>query len=392
MSQDFQLAWPCPHMTMEEVVNLGSNRRSLPTRQPVASAGTVRILVNNDVFIPQAGLYSVGRIFSSISGPYDVTENEDTLTIESPRGSETFSFGVTGTVRLTTDQIIQELLKKDLSVVLAENSNGHLLFSDTSTVGTDSFVQISGTMAATLGFGAGSCARVGYQYRAQGKMVYPSWRLASRPDTITNRFPQFDMAVRKNPMFKVTYSVPVSRCLRCQATYVENDFRFTEDGKSLLIQDENLLYQAALKILLTDKGSNPYHAWYGTNLRSRIGTKALGGVASILSEDVREALTNLQTLQETQANYQTVTFKERVYSIVSVDVFPHDEDPTTYMIDVTVQNASGEPIELTIVFTAPDVVALMGSNGLMLGTEAAGLGQSVINVPNGARLLLDDGS
>ena len=60
MSRDFQLSWPCPHMTMEEVVALGSNRRSLPTRQPVAGSGTVRILVNNDIFIPQAGLFSVG--------------------------------------------------------------------------------------------------------------------------------------------------------------------------------------------------------------------------------------------------------------------------------------------------------------------------------------------
>jgi len=379
-------------MTMEEVVNLGSNRRSLPTRQPVAGAGTVRILVNNEVFIPQAGLYSVGRIFSSISGPYDVTENEDTLTITSPRGSETFSFGVTGTQRMTTDQIIKAMLQQNLSVVLAENSNGHLLFSDTSTVGTDSYVQVGGTMAATLGFGAGPCATVGYQYRAQGKMIYPGWVLAQRPDTITNRFPQFIQAVRGNPMFKVTYSVPVNRCLRCKATYIENDFRFSPDGKSLLIQDENLLYQAALKILLTDQGSNPYHAWYGTTLRSRIGQKALAGVASVLSDDVRQALGRYQSLQEDQAKYQKVTFKERLYSIVSVDVYPHEEDPTTYMIDLTVQNASGEPIELTIVFTVPDVVALMGSNGLMLGTEAAGLGQSRINVPNGARLLLNDGS
>jgi len=389
MSQDFQLSWPCPHMTMEEVVILGSDRRSMPTRQPVAGAGTVRILVNNEIFIPQAGLYSVAQLYSSLSGPYDVTEGEDTLTITSPRGSETFSFGATGTVRLSTDQIIKELLKKNLSVVLAENSNGHLLFSDTSTVGLDSFVQVGGVMAATLGFGAGPCATVGYQYRAQGKQVYPGWVLASRPDTISNRYPKFNSSILGNPMLKVTYSVPVQRCLRCKATYIENDFRFTEDGKSLLIQDENLLYQAALKILLTDQGSNPYHSWYGTTLRSRIGTKALSGIAAILSDDVRQGLGRLQSLQEDQAQYQTVTFKERLYSVVSVDVYPHNEDPTTYLIDVVVQNASGEPIELSIVFTVPDVVALMGSNGLMLGTEAAGLGASVIAVPNGARLLTD---
>jgi len=179
--------------------------------------------------------------------------------------------------------------------------------------------------------------------------------------------------VRTNPMLKATYVVPARRCLRCSGTYIENDYRFDETGQGLLIQDENLLYQAALKILLTDRGSNPYHDWYGSTIRSRIGAKAIGGVASAISEDVRRTLVRMQTVQNEQAQYQQVTAKERLYSILQVQTLPHQQDPTTFLVDVTVQNASSEPISLSVVFSVPEVVALMGSNGLFLGTEAVGL-------------------
>jgi phage baseplate assembly protein W len=141
-----------------------------------------------------------------------------------------------------------------------------------------------------------------------------------------------------------------------------------------MIQDENLLYQAALKIILTDRGSNPYNKWYGTQIRSRIGSKALAGVAAVISEDVRQALVNYQGLQEKQAFYQKVSYKERLYTVLAVDVKPHAQDQTTFLIEVVVQNASNETVNLTTIFTVPSVIAFLGSNGLMLGATAAGIG------------------
>jgi phage baseplate assembly protein W len=149
--------------------------------------------------------------------------------------------------------------------------------------------------------------------------------------------------------------------------------RFNVQGEPLLIENENLLYQAALKILLTRKGSNPFHTQYGSQIMSRIGNKAVGAVAMLINEDVRTALANMQAYQAAQAKYQIVTAKERLYSIQSVNVYPHDSDPTAFMVDIVVSNASGEPISLTIVFTVPGAVALAGSNGLSLGIETTGL-------------------
>ena len=374
MSLDAQLAWPCPHLTVEEVVPLGPDRRSLDTRQPVAAAGQVRILVNDDFFIPRGGLLSAAVLSSSVSGPFDILVNEDTLTIESSSGTATLSFGVTGTTRLTTDAVVQRTAIAGWTHVEVRNDNGYLVFVDNEKVGPSAFVKVSGTAAGALGFGQPNYS--GNQRVAYGREVYPGWDLYLREDTITNRFPRFRKPLRKNPMLKVSYAVPVQRCRRCRATFIENDYRFDANGNMILIQNEDLLYQAALKIMLTDKGSNPFFPWYGTTIRERIGSKALSGVASVLSEDVRKALSRVQALQTEQAKYQQVSFRERLYSVLAVNVKQHVQDPSTYFVEVSVQNASGQPISLNIVFTVPEVVALMGSNGLMLGTKSAGLGHT----------------
>ena len=375
MSKDVQLAWPCPHLTLEEVVKLGTDRRSSPSLQPVASSGTVRIMVNDEFFIPQSGLYTSAVLRAAGSGPYDVLEGEDTLTVTTSVGTQTMSFGVTNIVsRYTADEVVTFMSRMLLNVAYAASENGHVVFSDASKVGPNSYVKVSGTAATALGFGSPGVSN--RQWSSRGTQLYPSWRLHTRPDEITNRFPKFDGVVNSNPIFKMTYTVPPQRCLRCGGSYIENDYRFDVSGQSIIIENEDLLYQSALKIVLTDRGSNPYHPWYGTSLRSYIGSKAVSGVASLISEDVRRSLSKLQGMQKEQSKFQKVTFKERLFSIVSVNTQPHSQDPSTFMLDVVVQNASSESIKLNIVFTVPNVVALMGSNGLMLGNEIAGVNQN----------------
>lgn len=374
MSLEFQLAWPCPHLTVEEVVPLESDRRSLRVRQPIATSGNVLVMLNDntDLFIPRSGLNTAAVLSSAVSGPYDIRQNEDTLVVETSGGSGSITFGAKNILRRSADQVVKAILNKNWDHVSVSNEKGYLVFVDTNTVGPAAFVKVRGTAASALGFGQPEVS--GRQWAAYGRELYPGWDLYMRPDEITNRYIRFRRPLQTNPMIKVTYSAPVQRCLRCQATFIENDFRFDQSGSSILIQNEDLLYQAALKILLTDRGSNPFHPWYGTSIRERIGTKALMGVSSVLSEDVRQALSRMQALQTEQAKYQRVTFKERLYGILGVNVKRHQQDPSTFLIEVTVQNASATPISLSIVYTVPEVVALMGTNGLMLGTKAAGLG------------------
>lgn len=409
MARDFSLAWPCPHMTLEEVVALDSDRRSLYTRQPIGGLGTVRITANDDVVIPQGGLFSAAEVYGSQSGPFDVIELEDVLAVSTSilsKGTDTAQWDLSKTdyfkfprgTRYSSSEVVK-LLQRGLaetdptkclarpdggsngnSQILVGSSNGHLTFTNTTAVGPDAVVRIGGTAAGSLGFAEDQ------QQVAVGTMLFPPWGIYDRPienkidATSVSRYPKFSYPVKTNPVFKVTYSVPPNRCLRCRGSYIENDIRFDPTGQTIMIQDENLLYQAALKIILTDRGSNPYNPWYGTQLRSRIGSKVLAGVAAVISEDVRQALSRFQNLQEAQAKYQSISYKERLYAVLAVNVKTHSQDNTTFLVEVIVQNASGEAVNLTTIFTVPSVVALMGSNGLMLGTQAVGLGEDQLVV------------
>lgn len=367
MSTDFQLAHRCPHLIIEERVTLGPDRRTLQTRAPVGAASTVRVLVNNSYYIPQAGLLSPAQITGAVAGPFNIAACESNqITVQGSEEVRTFDLPIG--LRVGTTRIV-ELLNPMLETILVENVDGYLVFTDLSKTGPRARIKVYGPAAETLGFGQ--------QQGAKGKQVYPAWRLELRDDpTRANRYPRFLMPVAQPGTFKVTYSVPPERCLRCRATFVENDYRFNIQGEPLLIENEDLLYQAALKILLTGKGSNPFHPFYGSNIKSRIGTKAVSAITTLLNEDVRTSLTNMQKLQRGQAKFQRVSAKERLFQILSVEVSQHETDQTAFLIDVVVTNASGEPIQLSVVFTVPGAFALQGSNGLSLGLDVTGLSDS----------------
>jgi len=369
-------------MTIEESVILGADRRTLPTRQPVAASGSVRIQVvsasgsrrvrssddlvldpEDSFYIPSSGLLSVAQVTGSVSGPFDLVDCKGLeLTVRSSEETVTVTLPSSRAVPAKT---VVELFQPLTNSILVENIKGHIVFSDVATVGQSSRIKVSGSAAEALGFT--------FQSGARGATVFPPWVLEKREDTITNRYPRFVSSVKQAANFRVTYTAPVERCLRCGATFVENDFRFDIRGDPLIIENENLLYQAALKILLTGKGSNPFHPFYGTSLKSRIGAKAIGLVTTLINEDVRLGLRNMQQLQTQQARFQRVTAKERLVSVLSVNVSPHEQDPSAFLVDVVVSNGSGEPISLNIVFTVPGAIALAGSNGLSLGLDTTGL-------------------
>lgn len=356
MSFDIQIAFPCPHQTIEEHVHLGSDRRSLETRQPVASFGSVRITANNGTVVPSKGVYSPATVTGFLSGPFQVVGNAEILTVSNR--TEEISVTLPVGTRIKTDAVVTLFLQGDPQTISVVNRNGHLSFTDLSSLGLSSDIRVSGSAAIALGFDK--------QRGARGRQIYPAWVLAKREDTITNRFPKFIDLVSNSPVFKVSYTVPRERCLRCRGTYVENDYRFDAQGHTLTVQDENLLYQMALKAVLTELGSNAYHSWYGTTISTQIGEKNLGGVGDLITEEIKRSLGQMQALQLEQSKYQEVTFKERLYQVTSIQTFASEDNPFAYFVEVAIQNASSDPIVLTIVYTVPGVASLVEGNNTRL--------------------------
>jgi len=381
MSFDFQLGHACLHLTIEEVVPLGTDRRSLQTRQPISSANQVRVTANNNVNIPREGKFAPAILSSSFAGPFTVDKCARLLTVGNRTQVLTDFLLPVGT-RLPTERIVDSLTRglRDAGVnVEVSSSNGILQFKDLSELGPSSRIEVSGSAAESLG--------LTFQTRARGRQVYPSWTMAEYASvtslggtntfkTVTYRYPQFSEPLKGNPVLKVSYVTYVQRCLRCQATGIENDIRTTTVGEPFLIRNEDLLNQNVLKMVITRKGSNPFHPSLGSTIMDKIGTKATGAAKMSINEDVTRAVTLFQRLQTAQAKVQQVSLKERLYSILSVNTTSLEEDPTVFQVNIVAQNASGEPVFISTVYAAPGAPALVGSNGLSLGLAPLGLGSS----------------
>jgi hypothetical protein len=366
---------------MEEPVQLAADRRSVPIRAPVAGAASVRILVNDSAYVPASGLNSQAVLTSSMAGPYRIrrctgTAGPDANLFRVRTGTGTAEVRLPEGDRVPLADIQRALRLSPVNdLVLVTDFNNALSLVESNDAGPTSFIRVSGEGAESLGF---------VQTGARGLQVYPPWDLLARSDVnpttiptgvtlVPSRYPVFREPLRGNPTIKVTYSAMPERCPRCGATYVENDYRFNPLGEVITIVNEDLLYQACLKAILTVQGSNPYHPSYGSKVTTRIGTKIVGASSALLKEDVINALQQVRNLQQGQRQYQLVQNRELLYAIQSVDVRPSPDDPTVFFVDVVVRSGSNRPVQLTTVFSVPGAVALAGSNNLTLGLQAAGL-------------------
>ena len=375
MTVDFQVAFPCPHLTVEERVELGTDRRTLRLRQPVNSGAFTQITANNDLslVIPPSGLESQARVVSSQAGPFRICKGQEDCTVSNAQGSVALTLPVGNRVPAETImQRFQRAFQESGYQLQAVVNNGYLTLSDTSTKGVASRVRISGGALESLGFEHNTAAR--------GREVFPGWNYVERPETyslpglksfldVTAREIRFTEPVRSNPILKVTYTTVQQRCLRCQSLAVENDFRFDVQGEPRMVGNEDLLQQRLGKIMFTLKGSNPFHPRYGANLR--VGVKNLGGLT--IREDVEAAASYLMQIQDFQGRSQELTARERIAAITAVTVVPAEDDPTRIDIYLEARNASGRPVNITTTYTAPGVAALAGTNGVSLGLAPRGL-------------------
>jgi hypothetical protein len=388
VSRDIQIGHPCPHLILEEVVALGADQKSLTTVAPVSSANSVRIMVNNEVYVPSGGLYTMASLSGSV-GPYRIEKcvgflgpDGDVLTVTASQG--TVSVALPVSARISTDKLVRHLKLSDLgTLVTITNANGAVTFTDSHNNGGSSVVRVAGDGATALGF---------VQRGTRGREIYPGWSLVSRRDVLPSagvrglalvpaRYPRFKKPVAKAADFKVTYTAMPERCPRCEGTYIENDYRFDQIGDIRVIGNEDLLYQECLKAILTRKGSNPYHTAYGSNVMDRIGAKSRAFSAGAIQQDILAALRVVQEIQVKQMKWQQVTDRERLYRVENVNVSPTANDPTTFVVAATVTNGSNNPVSLNIVYSAPGAIALAGSNGQSLGVSGLSGSQ--------ARLLLD---
>lgn len=365
MSRDLQLAFLCPHVIGEERVLLDADRVTLYTSKPISGTASLRVVANDSYTVsPFTGVVTPAEVRSYRREPYRITLATRFLTVTTGAGTATVELP---SGYLSADQMLALITAKAGGLVTVTAPDGYLTVTDKGDPGASSRLQLSGSSLEPMGFDL--------QSGDKGKVVLPPWRLFSRnvvnPEDAVDSlgyYIQFTKPVKQGTYFSVTYPVAPYHCLRCLTTEVENDYHFDAQGSALMVENENLLYQSCLKIILTDLKSNIYHPWYGSSLKSLIGTKVLGGSAAGIRQSVNTALQNFQNLQNSQSKYQRITAKERLFSVDNIGVLQSPKDPTAFLIEVSVRNYSSDQVDISIVFTAPGTFALPGTNQLSLGS------------------------
>ena len=339
MSIDFQLRQSCPHFAIQSPASLDINSKTILLPFPIGAFGLVRVYVNK-VEVPSAGLFRLDPLYSYGGGPYAIPPQDASITVMTDSGRQIIALPFGRSVSQT--DIVRALQQYPNFI----QASGGPWISLSPVEVTDSFISVSGPAADLIGF---------KQKASRTREIHPGWKLFGG---IQGKYIEFTSPLHGNTNLQVSYPFEPSTCPRCKSTRIENDFAYDVNGLAITVANEDLLIQGVLKSILTDLGSNPYHPWYGSKIRSRIGLKAIGSAASLVKEDIALALANFQDLQTKQARYQTITPEERLSSIVSLTVNSINGSPSAFQVDMVLKNASSRQVRFSTVFTVPGVVQL----------------------------------
>jgi len=151
-----------------------------------------------------------------------------------------------------------------------------------------------------------------------------------------------------NPdIISIDYQVEENQCPKCNRIGMVDDFEYDETGNLIIVENEEKLAQDLRKIVITIKGSNTEHLWYGTNLDSLIGNAYLPDFIEMqLSAEIQNAVRDLKSLQVQQENYQEVTDREFVNYIDNLEIERSSVDPMTWSINADIITQQGTVSQL----------------------------------------------
>ncbi len=362
MSFDRQLDQLCPHEVVEEALFLNSTRDTITPLRPIGTGASVRVRLNGEITVPPWGYHTPALAKGSKRGPFSITAGvNDTLVV-----------GMDGKSDLTItipagDQIREDLLVKQLNRAAGKDifsvGRGRRIQLRGEKVGPEALLVLrsTSTMASTLGLTTNRYWR--------GQTVCPRWSLVRDQTTLNDRpsrFIIFDEPLKGYQDFvEISYITVRQECRRCGGLGVENDWRYGSTGNTGEVRDEALLIQESLKAVYTVQGSNVFHTWYGSQIINTIGKKmsSMGLVQNLIVTDVQEAFRRWQTVKRKQEEEvgQSVSDAEYPFRLSEITLEQSQKDPTIIYVNVTVQNRSSEPIQITRGIKLPEPIDILGS-------------------------------
>ena len=351
----------CPHAVTEEALFVSSDRMTVRPLRPISAGVSVKVYLNHAIEVPSFGTAIPARATGMRRGPFSFSTGvNDTLEVSVNQGA-TQTAVIPSSNKIPTKQVA-DLLNQQLTGMVFSVVNEHLTFESRDTGRQASiFLKPTSTAASLFGFFSNQ------EYR--GQQLVSGWTLVSDPTTLEDRPTRlivFDAPLRSASDFvEISYVTLREECRRCGGTGVENDWRYDRNGKVIEIRDEGLLIQELQKDIYTLRGSNPFHLWYGTEIIEAIGKKLTAGgfVQNLVVSDIYQAFNRWQSIKRQQENDvgQFVSDSEYPFRLLSVNLQQSTQDPTVIFVEVTVQNRSNSPIQLTRGLKLPQALALSGT-------------------------------
>lgn len=146
-------------------------------------------------------------------------------------------------------------------------------------------------------------------------------------------------------VFELDYNTLRGSCRRCASLNLEWDHRYDAGGDPVQARDVELLLQEVEKVVLTIKGTQAFHSWYGSSIETLIGQKIPANTTYLenqLSQEIRQTLEKYQSVKSRQAQLQPITDSEFLVRVLSVEVTTDPDDLTFLFIQIRIQNRAGE--------------------------------------------------
>jgi hypothetical protein len=375
MSYDRALDQICPHIVVDETLYVDSTRQIVRPIQPIASLGSLTIRLNGLLDVPSMGVQIPISVTGTHNGPFTIAKGvNDTLVLKVnqgppvivtvPPGTSMSASRVAGFLNFGLVGIgVQFNVVNGLQVQMQSAMTGYAstIWVCPPTTNTSDPSYPGSTIAGTLG--------VLDTHLYRGVNVCPGWALVLDPNSIPAlpyRMIVFDQPLRSSGDFvEISYNTQRQMCRRCGGTGVENDWRYGYTGETGNVVDEALLLQEIEKIMFTVRGTNPFHAWYGTTLTESVGKKLTMGnfVQNLILSDVSSAFSRWQDIKTQQQNIvgQSVTDKEFPFRLLSMNLQQSTQDPTVVYVTLTIQNRSNQPIQIARGLKLPQPLDLLGS-------------------------------
>lgn len=359
MSNDRLLEQVCPHEVIEEAVYLSPDRLTLVPVRPISNSTSVKVRYSRLLDVPITGCYIPAIVKGSTQGPCNITLGVNDTVSLSVDDRPIQNLKITPGLQLSMQSIARQLNEQSDNVYVSTSKLGQLQITARSQ-GRASKIQVVANSTASF-FGLPTKV-------LQGQTLVSSWALVNDPNTLSDRPTRlivFDQRVEgSNDFFEINYTTIREECRRCHGTGVENDWVFDEKGEVVMVKDYDLLLQESQKITYTEKGSNPFHLWYGTSISNAIGQKNTATLQSVITNDIREAFKRWQNIKKQQEEVvgQEVSDEEFPSMLLLVDITKDLKDPTLIYVNALVRSRSTKPIQITRGIKLPLPYDIMSSS------------------------------